>query len=66
MNDMKTYYCPRCGKKFQGRADRCPRCAQRLVYQRHGKYYDALGNLLELDKEGKKATLAKPNPKAPK
>ncbi len=62
---MKIYYCLRCGKKFEGRMDRCPRCAQRLVYERKGKYYDAMGNLLTLDKDGKKATIAEPNPKAP-
>lgn len=45
---MKRYVCPRCGAKFDGRLDRCPRCAQRIVYQKDDKYFDALGNELIL------------------
>ncbi len=62
---MKTYFCPRCGKRFQGRLDRCPRCAQLIVYEVKGKYFNALGDELTIDKEGHPHLLT-PNPKAPK
>ena len=49
---MKDYVCTRCGKKFQGRNNRCPRCGQLFVYQRGEKYFDALGNEVVLDSHG--------------
>lgn len=62
---MKTYACHRCGKKFEGRLDYCPRCGQHFVYQRKGEYFDALGNKVLLGKDGHiKKTIR--NPKSPK
>ncbi len=45
---LKTYTCPRCGKRFLGRSDRCPRCGQLIVYLTDGKYYNSLGDELIL------------------
>ena len=47
---MKTYVCHRCGQTFEGRLERCPRCAQLFVYERNGVYYDALGNVAIVSK----------------
>ena len=50
---MKTYVCTRCGKSFQGRHERCPRCGQLFVYERGGKHYDAEGNIVILSTDGR-------------
>ena len=49
---MKTYYCMRCGKKFPGRLDTCPRCGALHVYEVDGKYYTATGDEVILDRQG--------------
>ncbi|MBQ7244517.1 MAG: hypothetical protein IJS52_10020 [Bacilli bacterium] len=61
---MKTYACRRCGKKFAGRLDRCPRCGQRIVYCINGKYYDCVGNELILKKN--RIVGVVPNPHGPR
>ncbi|MBR1846694.1 MAG: hypothetical protein IJ787_03165 [Bacilli bacterium] len=61
---MKTFACPRCGKRFQGRFDRCPRCAQLLVYEKNGEFFDAEGDRLIIRKKRIKKVI--PNPNGPK
>lgn len=65
MKEMKTYVCRRCGKKFEGRHEYCPRCGQHFVYQREGKLYDAYGSEVLLDKKGH-IRKTKLNPNLPK
>ena len=48
---MKTYVCHRCGRKFEGRLDRCPHCGQLFVYLRGGSYFTADGRAVTLDKD---------------
>ena len=63
---MKKYLCPRCGKKLLGRVDYCPRCAQHIVYEKGGHYFDSLNNEYDYDAEKKTIKLRKTNDKAPK
>ncbi|MBO5529508.1 MAG: hypothetical protein J6A47_09430 [Bacilli bacterium] len=49
---MKQYQCMRCGKKYLGRLDYCPRCGQRHIYQVGDKYYNAVGDELILNRKG--------------
>ncbi len=62
---MKTYVCRRCGTKFEGRLDYCPRCDQHFVYKRKDGLYDALGRKVELDKHNHIRKIY-PNNKLPK
>ena len=56
---MKTYTCTRCGKRFLGRHDRCPRCGQLFVYLKGGKYFNSRGQEVLLTKEGKIGKIVK-------
>ena len=49
---MKNYVCKRCGLKFEGRYDYCPKCGQHFVYKRGEEYFDALGTKVTLNKKG--------------
>ncbi|MCR5348716.1 MAG: hypothetical protein K6E59_03830 [Bacilli bacterium] len=60
---MKKYVCTRCGKKFVGRHDRCPRCGLLFAYEREGKYYNAMGDELII-KDGRIQKII-PNPLRP-
>ena len=62
---MKTYVCHRCGKKYEGRRDRCPRCGQLFVYARGGRFYDALGNEVILKPDGEHILKYVNNPVGP-
>ena len=62
---QKTFTCLRCGKKFVGRQDRCPRCGQLIVFEQKGKFYNAIGDELLLDKEKKHIVKVIPNKKRP-
>lgn len=61
---MKTYTCLRCGKRFKGRHDRCPRCGQLHVYLIRGKLYNALGDEVVLDEHNRIERII-PNPRGP-
>ena len=62
---MKTYVCGRCGKRFEGRQDRCPRCGQVHVYLIRGKLYNSLGDEVVLDKDNHIERIS-PNPRGPR
>lgn len=61
---MKTYTCTLCGKKFEGRLDRCPRCGKRLVYSVGDKHFNAEGD--ELVIKNKHIVKIIPNPRGPR
>lgn len=63
---QKTFTCTRCGKKFVGWQDRCPRCGQLFVFEKGGKYHNALGDELVLSKDKKHIVKTIPNKKRPK
>ena len=64
--EQTIYTCLRCGKRFRGRQDRCPRCGQLMVFERKGKYYNALGDELVLTRDKKLIAKVIRNKKRPK
>ena len=63
---QKIYTCLRCGKRFRGRQDRCPRCGQLFVFEKEGKFYNALGDELILSRDKKHIVKVVPNKNRPK
>ncbi len=63
---QKTFTCLRCGKRFKGRMDRCPRCGQLIVYEYEGRFYNAIGDELILSPDKKRIVKVLPNRRRPR
>lgn len=62
---QKTYVCTRCGKRFLGRQDFCPRCGQPFVYEKGGVLYNTLGDKVILSPDKKRIIIVETNKKRP-
>ena len=64
--EQKIYTCVRCGKRFRGRQDRCPRCGQLIVYEKDGRFFNALGDELVLSRDKRHIVKVIPNENHPR
>lgn len=63
---QNLFVCHRCGKRFRGRQDYCPRCGQPFVYEIDGLLYNSIGDQVELSPDKKRIILKERNKKRPR